>query len=122
MKVDRFGLNYDFIEEHGFTWIENLITGGKKNLASPDHKHHHMDYVQDYLATVGARKCEANVLVTQKEIARELCVSAIEKYLGGDALGRFAARRQTVVDYMSLFNERTGVMSNLDEAMSKIEN
>ena len=24
--IDRFGLNYDFIEEHGLSWIENLIT------------------------------------------------------------------------------------------------
>ena len=31
LTVDRFGLNYDFIEEQNLTWIDNLETGsGKK--------------------------------------------------------------------------------------------
>lgn len=34
--IDRFGLNADFIEQHGLSWIENLHTGSGKDLASAD--------------------------------------------------------------------------------------
>jgi hypothetical protein len=122
LTIDRFGLNFDFIQEHGFSWIDNLVTGGGKDLANPRHAHYHMDYVQDYLTTVGARKCEANVLVTQPPIAKALCTRAIEKHLGTDALARFASRRQDVMDYMALFDERTGVMSSFSQALEHVEN
>lgn len=120
LRIERFGLNFDFIEEHGFTWIDNLITGGGQDLAYPTHRHHHMDYVQTYLRDVGARKCEANVLVTQPTIATALCRGAIESYLGDNALERFQQRRQDVLNYMTEFDERTGVMTSLREAMHQV--
>ena len=55
--IERFGLNYDFIQDHNFTWIDNLITGGGQDLSNPNHRHHNMDYVQSYLRDIGARKC-----------------------------------------------------------------
>lgn len=94
--IDRFGLNADFIYEHGLSWVENLRTGGGRNLASPSHPNFEMDYVQNYLAEFGAKKCEANAIVTQPEAARKLCKDAIEKYLGEDAGERFVDKKRQV--------------------------
>ncbi|MHC4301022.1 MAG: hypothetical protein ACYS7Y_27420, partial [Planctomycetota bacterium] len=120
LTIDRFGLNYDFIQQHGFSWINNLITGSGRNLASPEHRNYHDEYVQDYLETVGARKCEANALVTKPKIAASLCRGAIEKYLGPDAKGRFRARRGAVCEYMAELRERTGVSEFLTKASETI--
>ncbi len=109
LNIVRFGLEYDFITEHGFTWIDNLITGSGRNLADPNHKNHGLPYVQNYLSDVGARKCEANVLVTLPDVARDLCREAIEAILGEDALQRFAARRQAMFDYVAEFRQLSGI-------------
>ena len=63
LVIDRFGLNADFIEEHGLTWIDNLETSSGRHLDSPTHPHHQNAYVQDYIARFGVRKVEANALV-----------------------------------------------------------
>lgn len=102
LTIDRFGLNYDFITENNLTWIDNLITGSGRNLASPDHNNYHQLYVQNYLQNYGARKCEANALVVRPEQARTLCRQAIERYLGADAEGRFINK---VADRLRTFNE-----------------
>lgn len=94
--IDRFGLNYDFITQHHLSWVENLITGSGKNLADPGHKEHHKPYVQDYLRRFGARKVEANALVTRIDAGRELCKQAILKYIDIDSLE--AHREQLVED------------------------
>lgn len=120
LVIDRFGLNFEFIQQHGFSWINNLITGSSKNLASPDHRNHFDTYVQEYLETVGERKCEANALVTQPAIAEELCRGAIEKYLGSDAKDRFQDRRDAVCDYMAVLRKRTGVNKLLARASEQI--
>lgn len=120
LVIDRFGLNYDFIEENGFTWIDNLITGGGKDLSDQQHKHHHMEYVQDYLRMYGARKCEANVLVTQPDIAREMCEKTIVGYIGGSR-ERFKRRRQDVIDYIDAFDEKTGILQSLHNVKDAID-
>ena len=61
--IDRFGLNHDFIERHGLTWIDNLETGSGRRLDDPCHPDHRKPYVQEYLSTYGTRKVEANALV-----------------------------------------------------------
>jgi hypothetical protein len=94
--VTRFGLNHDFIRANKYTWIDNLITGSGKNLASPAHPNHSLPYVQNYLRTIGPRKCEANAIVTTPDVARQLCRDAIENIVGAGARGRFAAKRATV--------------------------
>ncbi|AGO47793.1 hypothetical protein Phi47:1_gp62 [Cellulophaga phage phi47:1] len=116
--IDRFGLNYDFIMKNKFTWIDNLITGGNKNLASPTHKNFSMSYVQDYLKNVGERKCEANVIVTLPQIARNLCTEAIHKYLGNDAEQRFSVKQQQVKRNFANFKQE----HNIDEKIEKIIN
>lgn len=113
--IDRFGLNYDFIIDNNLTWIENLITGSKRNLASPSHKNHHMPYVQEYLRTVGVRKCEANALVKKQDKGKQLCLESILKYLGEDAEQRFENKRQKIRDEVNDFFKRT----KLDETIQK---
>lgn len=79
--IDRFGLNFEFIEAQRLTWIDNLATSGKKRLDDPRHPDHHKPYVQDYLSQFGTRKVEANALVARPEAGRELCRQAVLNYL-----------------------------------------
>lgn len=51
--IKRFGLDASFIKKHNLTWIDNLITGSGKNLASPAHKNYNMVYVRDYISKFG---------------------------------------------------------------------
>jgi hypothetical protein len=100
LVVERFGLNADFIEEHGLTWIDGLETSGGKDLGDPKHKMHNAAFVQDYIARYGKRKVEANALVVRPDAGRQLCRLAIEKYLDLDAIADYeeslAEQRQAV--------------------------
>ena len=109
--IDRFGLNYDFILENGLTWIDNLVTGGgelAKKIGGRvvqgttkngrPHPNYHLPYLQKYLQKIGVRKCEANALVVAPEEGENLCVDAIQSYLGADALDRFAKRKKEIID------------------------
>lgn len=84
--VNRFGLNYDFIEDNDLTWIENLVTGGGKELKADK------AFIVDYIDNYGRRKCEANALVPRPEAARELIKETIEEYLGDESLDRINAK------------------------------
>lgn len=133
--IDRFGLNDDFIKEHNLTWIDNLITGTGRNLASSSHKNFHMDYVQDYLKKFGPRKCEANAIVPIPQIARDFCREIIEGGntdredninnqwygVGEEALDRFAQKRQEIIDELTEFRERTGIEKPIREAIKAID-
>jgi hypothetical protein len=92
LKIDRFGLDYDFIQRHRLTWIDNLITGSKRDLADPNHPDYLKPYVQNYLREFGARKVEANALVVRKEAGRELCRDAILRYVPVPAVMEFERR------------------------------
>lgn len=118
--IERFGLNYDFIEANHLTWIDNLITGSGKNLADPSHPNYWQPYVQEYLKKYGPRKCEANAIVVRPEQSRQLCREAIEKYLGTDALERFAKRREEVREQFNQLREATGVQEAIQEALESL--
>lgn len=92
--IDRFGINYDFIMKHGFTWIDNLITGSGLDLSSAHHRNHHMPYVKEYINRVGVRKCESNAMINTISAAKQLVRDAIEKYLGKGASERFRQKRR----------------------------
>jgi len=119
--IDRFGLNYDFIEGNNLTWIDNLITGSGKNLASPSHPNYEMQYVQDYLSDIGERKCEANAIVVRPTQARDLVREAIEKHLGEDALDKFERKREHIRGLFEELREETGVQDALSEALETLE-
>jgi len=121
--IQRFGLDFDFIEENNLSWINNLITGSGKNLNSPDHPNHYMDYVQDYLGRYGARKCEANAIIRPDmlDLGMEMCRQAIEGYVGEEALWRFQEKRQAIVDRLEAFRERTELDTTIQEAIDLID-
>jgi hypothetical protein len=96
LVIDRFGLNLDFIEDNELSWINNLMTGGKKDLADPGHKQHQADHVQRWLREIGKRKVEANALVTRPNAGRQLCYDAITKYVDADAPDEYASALQGV--------------------------
>jgi hypothetical protein len=89
IEIDRFGLNYDFIEEHNLSWVNNLNTSSGMSLDSPRHPDHNKPYVQNYLAEYGVRKVEANALVTRAEASHELITTAVENYLSLEGLEQY---------------------------------
>ncbi|MCG8617803.1 MAG: hypothetical protein MI802_16425, partial [Desulfobacterales bacterium] len=108
LTIERFGLNYDFITRNNLTWIDNLVTGGgelakmiggqvvqgtTKN--GRPHPNFHLPYLQEYIAKIGVRKCEANALVIAPEAGRALCERTIVDYLGEDCLDRFRNKKET---------------------------
>lgn len=122
LTIERFGLNYDFIVRNRLTWIDNLITGSGRNLASPAHKNNKMEYVQQYLKKIGERKCEANAIVTQPQAARDMVRASIEKYLGADARARFAAKREAVKEELDNFLDEHGVRPAVNKILTAIRN
>lgn len=121
LTIDRFGLNFDFIERNRLTWIDNLITGSGKDLASPSHPNHYLPYVQDYLRKIGPRKCEANALVVRPDEARALCREVIERYLGLGVLDRFKGKREQVRREAKKFRSRTGLDVAVEKALKLME-
>jgi hypothetical protein len=93
LVVDRFGLNFDFIEAERLSWSENLVTSSGEDLANRKHPDHFKPYVQDYLARFGARKVEANALVVRPEAGRRLCLEAVCRYVPDTVLADFETRR-----------------------------
>ena len=47
--------------------------------------------MQDYLARFGARKVEANALVTRAVAGRQLCEDAIKRYVRSEGIASFEA-------------------------------
>ncbi len=86
IKFQRFGLNYDYIQEEELVWVENLMTGSGKDLNDPVHKDHNKPYVQDYIDMYGVRKVEANALLKDIPKARELMLNTINTLISGDDL------------------------------------
>ena len=85
VRIERFGLNADFIKVNRLSWTNNLITGGGKDLADPEHTLHWNRDVQDYIKRFGERKVEGDALMTRPQAGRELCEAAILSYLDEDA-------------------------------------
>ena len=139
LHIERFGLNADFIDEHGLTWIDNLITGGKnvlaivedgvikpgiikegKNAGNP-HQNYFMPYMQDYLNRFGVKKCEANAIVPIPDIARSYIREVIEGWLGEDALGRFEDLRQDVQDQMDEVRNAASLNAAITASLKMID-
>ena len=91
LVIERFGLNADFIESNGLTWIDGLQTGSGENLNDPHHSDHNKPYVQSYLQRFGARKVEANALVVRPEQGQQLCRDAILEYIDQDGIVAYKA-------------------------------
>ena len=90
LNIDRFGLNYDFIQANKLSWVDNLETSSGDRLDSPMHRDHRKPYVQSYIREFGVRKCEANALVTRPKAGRQLCRDAILKYIDEDTAEEYS--------------------------------
>jgi hypothetical protein len=119
--IERFGLDADFINRHKLTWIDNLITGSKKDLASPNHKNNKMPYVKNYIKTFGIRKCEANAIVPMPEEARALVEDTIISYLGNDAVIRFDEKMEEIKNEMDKVRIKTGLQKTIEKAIKLID-
>jgi hypothetical protein len=75
--ISRFGVNADFIDANGLIWINNLETSSGGNLDDENHDDHKKEYVQDYIAKFGVRKCEANALRCNLRIHKPRCACRI---------------------------------------------
>ena len=91
LELVRFGLNSDTIETLGLSKIDNLITGSGKDLNNPSHTDHFKPYVQDYLRSYGAWKCEANAIVVRPKEGRELFHEALVPYIDFTGIERYYA-------------------------------
>ncbi len=79
--VVNVGLTADQIDELDLMKIDNLETGGGRDLSDPSHPDHFKRYVQDYIARFGMWKCEANALVGKPPQARALLEEAITRFI-----------------------------------------
>ncbi len=79
--VVNIGLTADQIEDMGLMKINNLETGGGKDLANPAHPDHYKRYVQDYIEDHGVWKVEANALVSNPDGAIQLFEDALSQFI-----------------------------------------
>jgi hypothetical protein len=93
VEIERFGLNADFIERHGLSWTEGLITGSGKDLGDPSHRKNGDHDIQSYIKRFGQRKVEADALVTRPAAGRALCDSAILKFIDQDGVDEYEQER-----------------------------
>lgn len=128
LHIERFGLNRAFVDQRGFTWIENLETsggeiavlgadgkpkpgimrtGGNKGNSHPMFCHEH---VQRWLNEIGIRKVEANQLVTDVEAGQQLCEDAILKYIDIEGVKQYNKDTQAARDQLqSELNNRINI-------------
>jgi len=107
LEIIRFGLNYGFIQENNLSWVENLETSSGKRLDSPKHPDHNKPYVKEYLAKYGARKVEANALVTRVEQGRQLMRDIINQFISDSQIMEYESKRQEQVNKLKrLINEQ----------------
>lgn len=117
--IDRFGLNYKFIENNNLTWIDNLTTGKGRNLGKLYDKYKEgtlgkkeiiFKYEIEYIEKYGKRKCEANAILPIRNIAINNCEKKIKEYLGEDPLRKYnekiMKKRQEVKNILKAVNMR----------------
>lgn len=83
-EVINVGLTEEQIDTLGLMKIDNLETGGGRDLSDRGHPDHYKPYVQDYLSRFGVWKCEANALVGHPPQARALLENAINRFIPAD--------------------------------------
>jgi hypothetical protein len=93
LRIDHFGLSYEYIvsELPQSVWTPNLVTGGGKNLADPNHRDFKKFRVAEWLLQVGERKCEANAIVVRPEAGRALLRRILEQYVDPAGVERYRA-------------------------------
>lgn len=80
-EVVNIGLTEPQISALGLMKIDNLETGGGRDLSDTRHPDHFKPYVQDYISRFGVWKCEANALVGNPHGAGALLERAINEFV-----------------------------------------
>lgn len=120
--VERFGLTEEFIIENDLLWIDNLITGGKKDLSNPKHPDHNKPYVQEYIQKYGVRKCEANAILPISQIAQDQCEQTILKYLGNNCLDAYQDELEEQHRTMKEILKSIGYKERIAELIEDVSN
>lgn len=80
-EVVNVGLTEEQINRLDLMKINNLETGGGRDLSRFDHPDHYKPYVQEYIERFGVWKCEANALVGNPVEAKALLENAINQFI-----------------------------------------
>ena len=128
LVIDHFGLTSKFIKDNDILWIDNLITGGKRNLGDlykdwkEGRKVKIFEYEIDYIVQYGVRKCEANAILPVREKAIEDCEKAIQKYLGDNPFEVYDKKIGENQDEVSDLMEKTDFKAKIQEIIENIQN
>jgi hypothetical protein len=79
--VVNIGLTEQQVRDLDLMRINNLETGGGRDLSDRGHPDHFKPYVQDYIRQFGVWKCEANALVGHPTRAQALLEDAINQFI-----------------------------------------
>lgn len=122
LTIDRIGLSEGQVEKWGFPWIDNLETSGEgPPLDSPKHSDHDQPYVQNWLDEYGVRKVEANALVTQPELGRDLFTNSVEGYLSDNPKQEYQQKRQNKKKKVQQSLYQLGVKEDLENAYDELK-
>jgi len=112
--VERFGLNYDIIQENNLTWIDNLKSGSGKKPDLEDKL-----YV-DWISKYGKRKVEANAIIPKPELAKNIMENAIKRYLGDDPLQQYEQTKREKQDEVEQLKEKVNLTSIINELKQEL--
>ncbi len=123
--VDRIGLTYEFIEQHGLTWIDNLTTGSGRQADRPNKSGNVLPYVRDYIEHFGRRKCEANAILTHSQEAVTDCYNKILKYIHKERLENHKERLLEISEELMEIQTNVdfdGILEDLIESIKEEKN
>jgi len=124
--IDHFGLTIDFIKENDILWINNLITGGKRDLGKLYKQYKEgkekvklYDYEIAYIEKYGIQKCEANAIIPLRNIAIKDCENTIQKYLGNNPFEVYDKKikecQKEVADLMEVVDFKERIQGLMDD-------
>jgi len=144
LKIDRIGLNENFIKKHKLAWIENLITGSGMELAKvvdgkivagtnnskgkPDskgkpHPDFNKPHVQKYLKKYGVKKVEANAILKNRETiesGREILRNTIKNYLGDDVFEDYEIEKEKTQEILKDIMEEKRIFKVIEKLKEKL--
>lgn len=92
--VVNIGLTESQVYDFDLMRINNLETGGGRDLSDATHPDHFKPYVQDYIRQFGVWKCEANALVGHPAKARNMLEAAINQFIPASHLAEIEEKNE----------------------------
>nr|BDI55154.1 MAG: Topo mini-A [uncultured archaeon] len=129
LTIDHFGLTIDFIDNNNLLWINNLKTGGKRDLGklyeqykTGKEKVKIYDYEIAYIEKYGVRKCEANAILPIRKIAINQCEETIQKYLGDNPFDTYDKKIKENQKEVSDLMEKVNFEERIRKLMYDVKN